>query len=200
MAYAESAIDRAMNHPDVLRNRAKQGVGGSKSPYSPDNPPPYPVSSVNGQTGAVSVAAYPGNSAIIDLIYPVGSIYMSVNSNSPAVLFGGTWQQIEDTFLLAAGQTYVAGSTGGEASHTLTVAEMPEHEHDGIYWGVGYKSTPYPWGLNNDGVGNGFSSTYSGTRGGPDNSHAMYTGEAGGSQAHNNMPPYLAVYVWKRVA
>ena len=65
---------------------------------------------------------------------------MSVNSTSPATLFGGTWEQIEDTFLLCAGNTYTAGNTGGVASvaytpagtvgnHTLTVAEMPSHAH-----------------------------------------------------------------------
>ena len=62
---------------------------------------------------------------IADLVYPVGSIYMSVNSTSPATLFGGTWTQIQDTFLLAAGSTYAAGATGGEATHTLTENEMP---------------------------------------------------------------------------
>lgn len=70
-----------------------------------------------------------GNINIIDAIYPVGSIYMSVNSTSPATLFGGTWTQIKDTFLLSAGDTYTAGDTGGEATHTLTSGEMPIHNH-----------------------------------------------------------------------
>ena len=61
--------------------------------------------------------------------YPVGSIYMSVNSTSPATLFGGTWEQIQDVFLLAAGSTYTAGDTGGSASHTLIVDELPSHVH-----------------------------------------------------------------------
>lgn len=190
MAYAESAIDRAMNHPDVLRNRAKQGVGGSKSPYSPDNPPPYPVSSVNGQTGAVSVTAYPGNSAIVDLIYPVGSIYMSVNSNSPAVLFGGTWQQIEDTFLLAAGQTYSAGNTGGAADHTLTVDEMPSHKH-GI-------DTVMSWPVSEQNGAHAASDW--GQLLQPRVKTVTETKSTGGGQAFSLLPPYLAVYVWKRVA
>lgn len=141
-----------------------------------------------------------GGVSWLNKVYPVGSIYMSVNNTNPGTLFGGTWAQIEDVFLLAAGQTYNAGDTGGAATHTLTVTEMPEHEHDGLYWGVDYKANAYPWGLNNDGVGNGFSSTYSGTRGGPNDSHAMYTGKAGGGQAFSVMPPYLAVYVWQRTA
>ena len=119
----------------------------------------------------------------IDLIYPVGSIYMSVNSTSPATLFGGTWSQIEDTFLLAAGQTYSAGATGGEAAHTLTTDEMPAHSHDikltnsNLASGSNYAriSSTGSWGSN-------------------------LISSAGGGQAHNNMPPYLAVYVWKRTA
>lgn len=68
--------------------------------------------------------------AVVDLIYPVGSIYMSVASTSPATLFDGTtWEQLKDKFLLGAGDTYTAGDTGGNASHTLTTSEMPSHNH-----------------------------------------------------------------------
>lgn len=68
---------------------------------------------------------------IFNLIYPVGSsIYMNVNSTSPSSLFGGTWAQIQDTFLLAAGSTYAASSVGGEAEHKLTTEEMPGHTHE----------------------------------------------------------------------
>lgn len=56
-------------------------------------------------------------------IYPVGSIYLSVNATSPAELFGGTWEQIKDTFLLASGDTYEAGSTGG----VLAISNMPPY-------------------------------------------------------------------------
>lgn len=68
-------------------------------------------------------------SLVVDLIYPVGSIYMSVASASPATLFGGTWEQLKDRFLLGAGDSYTAGDTGGSASHTLTTDEMPSHNH-----------------------------------------------------------------------
>ena len=67
--------------------------------------------------------------SVIDMVYPVGAIYMSVNSTNPASLFGGTWEQIKDRFLLSAGDSYSAGSTGGEAEHTLTYGEMPVHSH-----------------------------------------------------------------------
>ena len=63
------------------------------------------------------------------MIYPVGSIYMSVNNVSPQSFIGGTWQQIKDTFLLSAGSTYSAGSTGGSSTNTLTTANLPGHTH-----------------------------------------------------------------------
>lgn len=82
---------------------------------------------------------------VVDMVYPVGSIYMSVSSTSPATLFGGTWVQLKDRFLLGAGDTYTNGATGGVASitytpagtnsggavsnHTLTVAQIPSHNH-----------------------------------------------------------------------
>lgn len=73
--------------------------------------------------------------------YPIGSIYQSTSSATPGSLFGGTWERIKDVFLLSAGDTYHAGSTGGEATHTLTISEMPAHAHDsrdlGINWGSG---------------------------------------------------------------
>ena len=76
--------------------------------------------------GGTSVA----DSHIVNLIYPVGSIYMSVNSTSPATLFGGTCTQLQNRFLLGAGSSYTAGATGGEATHTLTVSEMPARRLD----------------------------------------------------------------------
>ena len=68
-------------------------------------------------------------SEFLDKVYPVGSIYMSVNSTDPGTLFGGTWAKIEGQFLLGSSTTYPLGSTGGEATHTLTTAEMPSHSH-----------------------------------------------------------------------
>ena len=119
-------------------------------------------------------------------LYPVGSIYMSVNATNPAELFGGTWERLKDRFLLAAGDSYAPGSTGGEAQHTLTVDEMPSHTHyERLEW-----SNTKGWGLT-------------GTTG--DEANAVVdagttTWETGGGEPHNNMPPYLAVYMWKRIA
>ena len=62
-------------------------------------------------------------------IYPVGSVYISFNNTDPSLLFGGTWQRIKDTFLLANGDTYAANTTGGSATKTFTVNNLPAHNH-----------------------------------------------------------------------
>lgn len=121
--------------------------------------------------------------------YPVGSIYMSVNSTSPASLFGGTWEQIKDVFLLAAGSSYSAGSTGGEAEVTLTRAQLPaEALNINIQGHAADFATIFSSGITRSGVnfGNG--------------GHDVKTESMGSGEAHNNMPPYLTVYMWKRVA
>ena len=65
----------------------------------------------------------------LNLVYPVGSIYWSSNNTNPGTLFGGTWTQIKDKFILAAGDSYTNGATGGAATVTLTVSNMPSHKH-----------------------------------------------------------------------
>jgi len=128
--------------------------------------------------------------------YPVGSIYLSVNSTSPASLFGGTWTQLQNRFLLGAGSSYANGTTGGEAAHVLTVDEMPSHNHGYLdYWTVASGGNTddgsglYAVALNGDGGGSGGVSNW-----------RSYTANTGGGAAHNNMPPYLVVYMWKRVS
>lgn len=124
------------------------------------------------------------DSYILNIVYPIGSIYMSVESTSPASLFGGSWTQLQGRFLIGASSSYTAGSTGGEATHVLTVSEMPSHNH----WGSARfeydtKSGTHP-SAEKDGI----------------NVNLPETDNTGGGAAHNNMPPYLAVYMWKRVS
>lgn len=69
--------------------------------------------------------------SLVDIIYPVGSIYMSANNVNPGTLFGGTWQAITGRFILAAGGNYPLGTTGGAATKVLTVDNMPSHTHAG---------------------------------------------------------------------
>lgn len=132
-----------------------------------------------------------GNAVYPCPYYPVGSIYMSVNNINPANFFGGTWEQIKDRFLLACGSTYSNGSTGGEATHKLTVAEMPSHIHT---------LTPFIDIRQGDGQTNAHSASIGSHLGGDVTKANADVSSTGGNQAHNNMPPYLAVYVWKRTA
>lgn len=144
--------------------------------------------------------------ALVDMLYPVGSIYMSVNRVDPSVLFGGTWEQLKDRFLLGAGGLYNAGLTGGEAMHTLSGSEIPNHTHKGQLRAYGAADW---WGYNSDEVGVAFrfseeNDSHCFTKINKDKTAVVSayadTGSYGGSSPHNNMPPYLAVYMWKRVA
>ena len=145
----------------------------------------------------------------LPMVYPVGSIYMSVNNTNPAILFGfGTWEQIKDTFLLSAGSTYTAGDTGGEATHTLTVNEMPSHVHDArtaTYNGAwsGNSGNMLNRRLNAYFEDNQYKSFSYDARSNIAHIERVTTGdtsETGGGQAFSTMPPYLVVYMWKRTA
>ena len=124
------------------------------------------------------------NSTIsLDDIYPVGSIYMNINSTNPTDLFGGVWEQIKERFILGCGDTHTAGTTGGEFSHTLTVDEMPSHKHvgidiDNVYY-LGWENG------NLDGINylNQYQNFTS------DVQNKLETGYTGGSQPHNITPP-----------
>lgn len=120
---------------------------------------------------------------------PVGKLWGSDDPTSPASIVGGTWEQIKDKFILAAGDTYAAGSTGGEAAHTLTVKEMPKHDH-GVSNGTALLTTTSSMAVNQTAVASGP----------PNITSAAWFAEAGGSAAHNNMPPYTVAYVWRRIA
>ena len=124
-------------------------------------------------------------SSLVELIYPVGSIYMSTVQTSPQSLFGGSWERIKDRFLLSAGDSYAAGAVGGEESHVLSVNEMPSHSH----------VVPGTTANNYGSGGTVFENWVNRTR-----DRDARTASAGSGAAHNNMPPYLAVYVWKRTA
>ena len=155
-----------------------------------------------------NVTFYGTINGLVDMVYPVGSIYMSVNSTSPATLFGGTWEQIKGRFLLGTGEpddnsnTYYGsdltyngrtkyneqvGSTGGESRHTLSVAEMPSHTHS-IYYYLSSGSLSFGYNFSNKGAASAVTTASSGI------------GTTGGDASHNNLPPYFVVYMWKRTA
>lgn len=132
-------------------------------------------------------------------VYPVGSIYMSVNETSPASLFGGTWEQLKDRFLLGAGGSYALGSMGGSATQRLTdPAQNARHTHSS---GNTNKNGNIGFHASDDSA-NGqeanFAVTYELISDRTDlGIMVSYSGEGA---PFDIMPPYLAVYMWKRVA
>jgi hypothetical protein len=138
--------------------------------------------------------------SLIDRIYPVGSIYMSVNEINPSLFIGGTWEQIKDRFLLGAGDTYANESTGGSATVTLTSAQsgVPAHSHKYQDYNTTYtlKTTNRKPGTSTA-VAYGTSLT---AGGGATERTSSNNTATNASQSHENMPPYLAVYMWKRIA
>lgn len=146
-----------------------------------------------------------GNTSLLDAVYPVGAIYMSMEATNPSKLFGGLWERIgvgrmlisagggdgqviDDNTYKGRGQTtgitadvtfFPVGETGGELDHTLSIAEIPSHKHDAH-------------------IGSQKAFASGNAAGYKDATGKKVTGSIGGDEKHNNMPPYLSVYMWKR--
>lgn len=182
--------------------------------------------------------------------FKTGMILCFVDSTDPNTLYPGTtWQKIEGKFLLGSSSSYALGATGGSATHTLTIAETPSHDHtlqnhthsvgahshglnnhthsfghnhklkmnysssEGSQYGlavsnafggrvlVGRDNEEYTSGWSSSSTTGGASGSTANSgafnSGGPSNN---YTNKVGSGNAHNNMPPYLTVNMWKRVA
>ena len=150
---------------------------------------------------------------LLDMIYPVGSIYMSVNSSNPGSLFGGTWEKMPAGRVLIPegasswGTTYTAGSTGGEATHTLTVDEMPSHKHTASSASSGAHSHTFTMDRGWDGtdiVGGSddpsSANVTKSTNSAGSHSHTITISNTGGGKSHSIFQPYYTVYCWKRVS
>lgn len=146
-----------------------------------------------------------GGKSILDLIYPVGSIYMSVNSANPGELIGGTWKRIKDRFLLSAGDTYAAGTTGGSADSVVVshTHEQKAHSHgfskgDKVWTTASGSTEP---GNQISGTAKYYAATSKKDYTWIDRTDSATPGinSTGESGVGKNMPPYLAVYVWQRI-
>lgn len=158
---------------------------------------------------ALDVPSGGGGGLTIDDVYPVGSIYMSVNNVSPASLFGGTWAQIQDTFLLSSGSTYTSGATGGSAD-----AIVVEHNHSvdrvtiassGVHTNHTMKGYGATLGTGSTGwrFGSAGTQTATGIIQGGAHTHDVpshNTNDTGSDGTGANMPPYLVVNMWQRTA
>ncbi len=155
----------------------------------------------------------------LNRVYPIGSLYISINNTNPATTLGGTWTRLKKVFPFAADdEDYPLGTTGGEETHTLTINEMPEHDHNipslsgrtnnagkhshtvpgtsAIYGGEGTLVETWD-SRSNDRNG--------GTEGAGEHSHSVTidsskTQKTGGGESMNNMPPFMAMYMWIRTA
>ena len=159
-----------------------QGPKGDTGPQGPQGP--------KGDTGEIV-----NITDLFNMIYPVGSIYMSVNNTNPSLLFGGTWEKIEDKFLLGSGANYADGSTGGSADAVI-VSHSHQSSADGEYIVTSEENT-----ANNTKV----AYSASGNRwvdGQTSQSHFHHrtrTSTVGEDGTNKNMPPYIAVNMWMRI-
>lgn len=134
---------------------------------------------------------------LVDLIYPVGSIYISTASTNPGTLFGGTWEAFAPgRVLIGAGQgndgttsmSFTASSSGGKYKETLTIDQIPSHSHEQVVVADTHNNTGLRSDYNND-VQNGGSFP-----------QGINTNTTGGGQSHNNIQPYIVCYIWRRTA
>lgn len=138
-----------------------------------------------------TVGYYCNYPLMLDVAHPIDSVYMTYGAESPASVFhGGVWKQLKNTFLYATANNS-AGTTGGEATHTLTIGELPDHNHP-----IAGERTAAPAGAD-FGPWSAQTTANAGESGG--RFFGVPSGNTGGSQPHNNMPPYTEVHMWRRV-
>lgn len=150
----------------------------------------------------------------IDKVYPIGSVYISANDANPNVIIGGTWEEF------ATGRTLIGynpddddlktiGMTGGEKTHTLTIEEMPSHNHSASTGGAGKHKHTVGYRKRQDAYGKGTMDAMHWNMGTAstietsevaNHSHTVTVENAGSGMSHNNMMPYITVRMWKRTA
>lgn len=139
--------------------------------------------------------------------HPVGSLFFTKDNRNPdEILFGGggvtKWKQIEGRFIYGASASHPIGQTGGEESHQLTESEMPNHTHQGFYWAkeepgweIDLNVGTVGYGLTWQGVGGSLTEG----KGAGDPLKCLRVAKTGGSQPHNNLPPFAVYAIWERI-
>ena len=137
-------------------------------------------------------------SEITNIIYPVGSIYITTNNQNPGEYLGGEWESFgEGRTIVGAGtgtyennvqKVFEIEQTGGEYNHTLTINEMPSHDHENRSI---YATTPSAARTQGVAVSGGAGTV---------NYYFPWDAKTGGSKSHNNIQPYVVTYMWKRIS
>lgn len=133
-------------------------------------------------------------------VHPVGSIFLSTDGTEPAELYGGTWEQIKDVFLLGASDTYPVKSTGGNATHTQTKEELCPHSHRLMQSGQNAKMNTASMGRNGTLTSDRDEYVAFGDSVQLFSSYSFTIETVGGGQPMNILNPYYAVNIWRRVA
>ncbi len=176
--------------------------------------------SANSSSNQIINIETPTNQNIVDLIYPIGSIYLTLNQTNPTILFGGEWEQIKDKFLIGAGDSHNLGNNYGSNTknlshthavqdHTLTISEMPAHGHNVTDNNRGFWLAT---GTTQGDTGGRIYQDLPISAYGLDDSHTLKAQNTGGGGAHNHgdttsqlsstfdiTPASIAVYIWKRI-
>ena len=144
-----------------------------------------------GPAGSLDVVGdiYSKGKALRDIFYPIGVIYQSTVNTDPSSFIGGTWERFGNGRVLvgvdeADSDFNTPNKTGGKKMHTLTIAEMPSHSHGQVVTANNTGSA-----IRRDYDSDGSAGIYS---------QGVQTEATGGGQAHNNLQPYITVYMWRR--
>lgn len=147
------------------------------------------------EADALGAKAQAAVKALISAVYPVGAYYWSGSPTDPGSIIGGTWEQIKDVFLLAAGDTYTAGSTGGSAN-----AVVVSHGHEVKTSNGGNHPNSYVGFSGGSPAGVSPYSSFSYVNGNWGESTQIQAVTTGVDGTGKNMPPYVVGYLWKRIA
>ena len=135
---------------------------------------------------------------ILDIIHPVGSLYISTVNTDPSTIFGGSWERVKGKMIIGLDEDDTdfdtVGKVGGEKTHTLLASEIPAHTHKMGLWTTGQEAAGY--GLV---AGEGAFADRVQITAPYDDARATDV-NLGGGGSHNNMPPYVVYYMWVRTS